>query len=176
MVRDIGLVWLHSTISQRFLKVDLTGFSYSSVRCFHRLLKKENPGLPCTALHDLAKSKDRNNICVEIFAKGRTRDNGQGSGFSAGDNIRGHVPGNTYNYQTANRKLKIVAPNIHPVKCYYNTSTHICFLPVWHPAEVKRVWHSLSPTSFLLFKSPKISLFLSWIPGPASPDGFCAIL
>lgn len=66
--------------------------SCSSVRCFHGLLlKRENPGLPHDALHDLAKSKGRNNNCVEICAKGRTTNNSQGSGFSAGNNIRGHV-------------------------------------------------------------------------------------
>lgn len=35
----------------------------------------------------------------------------------------------TCDYQTADRKLKIVAPNICPIKCHYNTSTHLSFLP-----------------------------------------------
>lgn len=55
------------------------------------LLKRENPGLTHAALYDLVKSKDRSNICVEIFAEGRTTDDSQGSGFRAGDNIRRQV-------------------------------------------------------------------------------------
>lgn len=170
----MGLVWLYPTISQRFLKVDLTGFSCSSVRCFHGLLlKRENPGLPQAALYDLAKSKGRNNICVEIFAKGRTTDNVQGSGCSAGDNIRGHLlPGNTCNYQTANRKLKIVAPNISPIKCHYNTTTHLSFLPVWHPAEVQRSGPAFPQLHFSSSNLLKSLYFLAGFQGLPLQMGF----
>lgn len=139
MVRDIGQVWLHPTISQRSLKADLTGFSCSSDRCFHGLLlKKENPGLPHAALYDLAKSKDRTTPVLRYLLR-------EGQQTTAREVVlvqvttSGHkylLPGNTCNYQTANRKLKILAPNIYPIKCHYNTSTHLSFF-VWHSAEVK---------------------------------------
>lgn len=45
---------------------------------------------------------------------------------------------NTYNYQTANGKLKITALNTCPIKCHCNASTHLSVLPAWHPAEVQR--------------------------------------
>lgn len=48
---------------------------------------------------------------------------------------------NTCNYQTANRKLKIAAPNICSIKCHYNSSTNLfptCVAPSWST----KVWHS----------------------------------
>lgn len=41
---------------------------------------------------------------------------------------------NTYNYQTANRKPKIAAPKICPIKCYCNTSTQLSYL---HGTQLK---------------------------------------
>lgn len=138
MVRDIGQVWLHPTISQRFLKVDLTGFSCSSVRCFHGLLLKREASL---AYHMLLF------MIWQIARTGTTSVLREGQERIAREVVLVRVttsgdvyllPGNTCNYQTANRKLKIVAFTIYPVKCHYNTSTHFSFLLVWHSAEVQR--------------------------------------
>lgn len=64
---------------------------------------------------------------------------------------------NTCNYQTSNRKLKIAAPNICPIKCHYHTSTHLSFSPARHPAEVQRsdaAFSQLHFSSLTLLKSP----------------------
>lgn len=90
MPEDIVLVWLRPTPFQSFLKEDLTDFSCPSARCSHGLpLRREHPGLP----QDLVKSKDKNIMCIEIFAggKGGTTDNGQGSGFSVGNSVRRYI-------------------------------------------------------------------------------------
>lgn len=151
-----------------------TGFSCSSVRCFHGLLKRENPGLPRADLHDLAKSKDRNNICVEILLREgqetMAREVVWVQGTTWGDMYL--LPGNTYNYQTANRKLKIVAPNIHPIKHHYNTSTHISFLPVWHPAEVQRSGTAFPQLHFSSSNLLKSLYFLAGFQGLPLQMGF----
>lgn len=82
------------------------------------------------------------------------------------------LPGNTYNYQTANRKLKIVAPNIHPIKHHYNTSTHISFLPVWHPAEVQRSGTAFPQLHFSSSNLLKSLYFLAGFQGLPLQMGF----
>lgn len=84
------LVWLHPTPLQSFLKEHFTDFSCPSARRSHGLpLRREHPGLPRSS----AKTKDKNIMCIEIFAggKGDATDNGQGSGFSVGNSVRRYV-------------------------------------------------------------------------------------
>jgi len=159
-LRATGLVWLHPTTAQMFLEGDLTDFSCPSARCFHGLSpRREEHGLPWAAHHDLTKSKQKQSICVEIFAGGKggtaAREVVLVQVTVSGDTY--FLAENTYNYQTANRKLKIVAPNICPVKCHCDTSTHLCFLPTWHTAERQRsdmVFPQLHFSSSTVLKSP----------------------